>query len=57
MINIKKEWRFMDKKYRQYRSNQGRSPERMEEKYKATCSIMFIGAVLFIVFSIYYWLK
>jgi len=57
MINIKKEWRFMDKKYRQYRSNQGRSPERMEEKYKATCSIIFIGLVLFISFNIWYWLK
>lgn len=37
-----KEWDSEKGKYRQYRSNQGRSPEKMESNYK----VMFYGCVL-----------
>ena len=46
---IKKEWRFMDKEFRQYRSNQGRSPEKMEKIYKGCFVIGFGGLVMFII--------
>jgi hypothetical protein len=36
------------KKIRQYRSNQGRSPEKMEESYK----VMFISIVMIIIIVI-----
>lgn len=36
------------KKIRQYRSNQGRSPEKMEESYK----VMFISVVMIIIIVI-----
>jgi len=39
-----KEWDSEKGKYRQYRSNQGRSPKKMESNYK----VIFYGCVLFI---------
>ncbi len=39
----------MDKKYRQYRSNQGRSPEHMEKIYKGCFATICAAFVLFIV--------
>jgi hypothetical protein len=35
------------KKIRQYRSNQGRSPEKMEESYK----VMFISIVMILIIT------
>ena len=46
---IKKEWRFMGKEFRQYRSNQGRSPEKMEKIYKGCFAIICIGFIIFII--------
>ena len=46
---IKKEWRFMDKEFRQYRSNQGRSPENMEKKYKGCFVVGIGGLIMFII--------
>jgi|TARA_B110000908_G_scaffold140311_1_gene167387 hypothetical protein len=37
-----------EKKFRQYRSNQGRSPEKMEKVYKG-CFWVLLGAMLFVV--------
>lgn len=48
----KKEWHWMDnKKSRQYRSNQGRSPEQMKSSYIGA-AISGIGLVLTIIFII-----
>tara|TARA_R100000541_G_scaffold55950_1_gene65107 strand:+ start:551 stop:724 length:174 start_codon:yes stop_codon:yes gene_type:complete len=38
-----------DLRYRQYRSNQGRSPERMEKIYKGCFVVLCAGIVLCIV--------
>ena len=48
---IKKEWKFMDKKNRQYRSNQGRSPERTEKVYLG-CLWTFLTFILVFVISL-----
>jgi len=39
----------MKKKFRQYRSNQGRSPDKMEEKYKVAC-ISICGLIATFIF-------
>ena len=39
-----KEWDMEKGKYRQYRSNQGRSPERMESAYKVM-GIAIVGLI------------
>tara|TARA_B110000908_G_C10205875_1_gene427688 strand:- start:1307 stop:1459 length:153 start_codon:yes stop_codon:yes gene_type:complete len=46
---IKPEWSFM----RQYRSNQGRSPEEMERKYKG-CGMTLILFLIAIVGALIY---
>ncbi len=44
-----KEWDMENDKYRQYRSNQGRSPERMESSYKVM-GIAIIGLITVFLF-------
>jgi len=44
-----KEWDVEKGKFRQYRSNQGRSPERMESSYKIM-GIAIVGLVLIFLF-------
>ena len=44
-----KEWDMEKGKFRQYRSNQGRSPERMESSYKIM-GIAIVGLVLIFLF-------
>lgn len=40
------------KKFRQYRSNQGRSPEKMEETYKLLAITIFGGLICLILLLI-----
>lgn len=42
-----------EKKFRQWRSNQGRSPERMKNIYKSCFVILLAGFVTFIATLIY----
>ena len=42
-----------EKKERQYRSNQGRSPEAMEKTYQGCFWTIIIGFVLVIIYMIY----
>jgi len=41
------------KKHRQYRSNQGRSPEKMEKTYRGCFWTIIAGLVFALVLSIY----
>lgn len=47
-MNNGKEYMKKEKKVRQYRSNQGRSPKQMESSYKAL-EWTFIGFILLVV--------
>jgi uncharacterized coiled-coil DUF342 family protein len=50
--NNGKEYLRKEKKVRQYRSNQGRSPERMEKTYKAIEFVFMTGVMMGIVYLI-----
>ena len=43
----------MEKKVRQYRSNQGRNPKKTEDNYKIFGFVMSTGLVLFIGYVLY----
>ena len=42
------------KKFRQYRSNQGRSPERTEKVYQGCLMTLILGSVTLTCYAIYY---
>tara|TARA_R100000541_G_scaffold370_11_gene3172 strand:- start:1895 stop:2080 length:186 start_codon:yes stop_codon:yes gene_type:complete len=52
-LNEGKEILKKDKKQRQYRSNQGRSPQDMESMYKGCFWIMIVFITFVSVFAIY----